>query len=162
MEKEIRRRQSILSITGIGVIFFGLWNFIKINLYFFLAPDKVLAGYDPDSGVSEKLVFVLSYVFCIFVALIGLFIRLWIGRAAIREARDLPFRSGYPKLGIFLLILQFAFLVIDFVGLNLKTETVFDFIASLIVDLTSFFMLWELVSSAIKLRKLKRALQAGA
>lgn len=161
MEKELRRRQSILSITGIGVMFFGLWNFIKLHLYFLLAKDTIIAGYDPSAGLSDRYVFRIAYVLCLILALISLGIRFRIGRSAIRESRGIPFRP-YFGLCIFLILLHAGTIVFEVLSLRVENTNVFDLIASLIVDITSLSMLIELTLSAIKLRKLKKAPKEGA
>ena len=162
MEKELRRRQSILSITGLGVMAFGLWDFLKLHLYFLLGRSFLLKSVEIESTISEKTVLIITYIVLLIVALTELLIRIYIGRGAVTESKDVlepgQKKSHYLGLAIFVIIVNAFFLAFSIIDIDALRSNFLDHIASLIVDTTSLIMLFELVSSARKVRELRQKL----
>ena len=162
MEKELRRRQSILSTTGLGVIAFGLWSFLKMNLYFLLGADTMFNGVEIDPSISRRLVFVLSYILGLIIACVILFVHARIGRSAISEAKGVQKRYRYVGVSTALIVFYIASVVFTVITLDFKAPTFPDYIASILVDSTSVIMFTELVLSARKVRSLRQELQKEA
>jgi hypothetical protein len=154
MDKEIRRRQSILSITGQGVILFGLWGIVKLNLLFLLDKGYYFhaMGMSGAESYANIALFALWCILMIF-SIIGLLVRIYIGRAAIFEANYYHKKSFYG-LAVIMTILSTMSLITSIVTLSIN-EHILDFIASILVDLTSLYMMIELISSTRKLRILR-------
>lgn len=150
---EIRRHHNQLKITSNGVMILGAWSILKSFL-------MILSGNDPESAELLSSVFitiVTGIVFLILVA-IDLKIRLVIWRGARDEAYGRRIKNRYIGMTIFLLFvsgLTLAALVISlFKGSEDKTTS----LASLLVELTSFVIMCELLNSSFKIRKIRSEL----
>lgn len=155
MEKELRRRQSILSVTGNGVMFLGMWSFLKINLYFILGRSAFLEEIIQDESIDEGTLLLVMYIISMIIASLELFFRIRVGRGAIAEARDRNKPKRYIGMAMTLIILYAFAVIFTVLNLDFYKDTFWDQLASMIVDVTSLVMLIELVSSASVLRKLK-------
>lgn len=156
MDRELRRRQSILSVAANGVMFLGMWSFLKLNLYFLLGRDSILAGIELDESIDEGTVLLISYIVAMIFSSIELFLRIFIGRRALAESRDLKKRTGYIGIAIFLIIVYIAVIIFSFYSLELNNDIFLDQLASTLVDITSLFMMLELVTSAAAIRKIQK------
>ena len=159
MEKELRRRQSILSTTGLGVIAFGLWSFLKFNLYFLLAGDTLYGDMEFDPVLDRKVIIALAYVVCMIIALIILLIHVKVGRNAIAEAKDGQKKYRYVGVCIAMIVFNIASITMTLFMLDLRSASFPDYIASIIVDTTLTIMLIELVAAARKVRYMRQELQ---
>ncbi len=160
MEKEKRRRQSLVGITGIGVVIFGFWSFIKINLYFLLGRDHLISSFEflNESDPMEALK--AAYIILLVVAIIDLLLRIYIGKNAIFEAKNYHRRSHYVGVAIILILFSLLNLFTAIISIDLTSEDLPDQFASFIVELTSLSMLIELVKSTWKLRELRNEKKA--
>ena len=156
MEREIRRRQSILSVTGNGVMFLGMWSFLKINLYFILGRGAILEDILTDESIDENTLLLIMYIISMILASLELFFRIRVGRGAIAESRDEKKPKRYIGLAMTLIILYVFSVIFTIFNLDFTKDSLWDQFASMIVDITSLVMLIELVSSASVLRKLKQ------
>lgn len=155
MEKELRRRQSILSVTGNGVMFLGMWSFLKINLYFILGRSAFLEEIIQDESIDEGTLLLVMYIISMIIASLEFFFRIRVGRGAIAEARDRNKPKRYIGMAMTLIILYAFYVIFTVLNLDFYKDSFWDQLASMIVDVTSLVMLIELVSSASVLRKLK-------
>lgn len=156
MEKELRRRQSILSVAANGVMFLGMWSFLKLNLYFLLGRNSILAGIELDESLDEGTVLLIIYIIAMSFSSIELFLRILMGRRALAESRDLKKRPGYIGIAVFLIIVYIAVIIFSFYSLELNNDSFIDQLASTLVDITSLFMMIELVTSAVAIRKIQQ------
>ncbi len=162
LERELRRRQSILSTTGLGVIAFGLWTFIKPNMYFLLGGDKLSEGVEPDPVLSRGVLFAASYILCMIIACILLLIHVRVGRGAIAEAKDAQKRCRYLGLAIAMIVICIASVATDLFTLRNAGSSLPDYVASMLVDATQTVMYAELVASAGKVRSIRHELRKEA
>ncbi|WP_036609740.1 hypothetical protein [Oribacterium sp. P6A1] len=156
MEREIRRRQSILSVTGNGVMFLGMWSFLKINLYFILGRNAILEDILEDQSIDENTLLLIMYIISMILASLELFFRIRVGRGAIAESRDEKKPKRYIGMAMTLIILYVFSVIFTVFNLDFTKDGLWDQLASMIVDITSLVMLIELVSSASVLRKIKQ------
>ena len=147
MEKELRRRQSILSVTGNGVLFLGMWSFLKVNLYFILGRSSLLRAL-ADETMDEGTMLLISYIVSMIFVSVELFLRIRIRRSAIAESMGQKQKTGYIRLTIFLIILYSSSIIYSVFSLKINSANVWDQLASLMVDITSLVMMVELVSAA--------------
>ncbi len=153
---KLRRYEDDLNVGGIGVIILGAWDVLKvimhliieakndINLDEFTSQDKTLAVVIIAAVITGVLLFML----------IVFKIHLYIGMNASKAAKGEPYKKGYYVGAIILLVLSVLgmFTYIDELKDLAKIDTT---IASFIVDLTSVYILWVVVSSTRKIRQLK-------
>jgi hypothetical protein len=155
MDKEIRRRQSILATTGQGVIAFGLWEVIKINLYYLLGRGYVfdamgMTGTEFEAGFA----LIFSWLFLMIFGVTNLLIKIYIGRAAIFEANNYHKDNIFYCLAIIMTIINALTLFSSVLNVNIDKH-IPDFVASFLLDSTSLYMMIELISSTRKLRILR-------
>ena len=158
MERELRRRRSILSITGMGVIALGLWSFIKLNLYFLAAQNATIEGLGlADLSADERRTsFLFLYVVGLVLAVLELILRIYIGRSAIRDAKGAKKKSLYLVFAAILASLSAIYLCLDITSFDFHSNHVADSMASILVEITSLYIFIELLFAAIKIRLLRK------
>lgn len=157
MGKEIRRNQSILSTTGRGVIFFGLWDIIKINLYFILGRDTLLAPVEADLTVNRSFLLTVVYVTVMIAACIFFLLRFYIGRCATREAKD-NIKKPYLGLVVFFIVFTVASMIVGITSVD-TNGSLLDQLASMLVDITSIVTFIELLTASRRLRNYRSQLE---
>ncbi len=155
---ELRRYQSQLSISAIGVMIIGVWTIIKGLLYTFLGQESM--NYVFEGMEYAEIIRIITYIIIIILAGTDCVLRMIIGRAARAEAFEMPYRQGYLKLAIVLCTLNVLGIMLTIWSLlsdEFRVNTFFDNLASMIVDITSVYIYLQLIISAFKLRKLRKA-----
>jgi len=154
--KEIRRRkyESILRITGAGVVVFGLWSFAKVMIHVLFDFEHVeeMAGYE-FTNESKILLFVILVIIMAF----DIMFRLYICKSAINEAKGKKTSSLYLVFSILIVIVT--------IGLSPSYFTDYEFdlemIAGIITDVTSVIITVELICSAILIKRCKKEESEG-
>ncbi len=141
--KENKTEVNLITI-GTGVIFFGLWTFIKFMLSYFLADDRINNN---DSGV----IYVFTFVFALFLA----FLHCYIGLSARAEGNGKKKSPVYIVVAGILVFLINLFIVIE-IFLIFTSEFTFSLIISVIIDTTSMVFLVELIVNSIKIRQIRK------
>ena len=185
---KLRKYESILVISGFGVIAFGLWSIIRAAIYYFLNPLDV-ANYIKESdldeimamGSEEGMKFVTENLDKIVTAAIftymgvALILRVYVGLSARRDGRRLR------KSGLYIVVTWIMALFL----LSSIVATIDDFVepiirafaensasaleetgpdadqaasVSILVDITSFLVLIELGVCSIMVRRLRKKL----
>ena len=162
MEKELRKNQHLLAILGAGVIAFGFWTMIKTILVFALQTDRIMTLMEksnPDLSSSDMTAVIIS-VLVFLVA--DLSVRLYIGLSA--RAEGLGKKSGRVYLVLTVLLIAGAVLieVLAVTGFDMEDyDSVLDVGVTFLVGLTSLIVLLELRISAIRVKRLTKALKKG-
>lgn len=162
---KIRKSQNTLIVVGTGTILFGIWTALKmIGSLFMLKKETVEAmrklaagGFDQN---TDQQVFAVTLGIALFATLILLFLRTFIGLSALAEGRGQRKNRSYLLVAVLMIIatvLSFGFNFFSVTGEKaygaLTPDTSFS---GMIIELTSFIMLIEMVISAIRIRKLNR------
>ena len=156
LEARIRKQQSILICSGIGVILFGVWSIIRFILMQFMNRNDLFGLFeeyiieDISPAEFEAIVFGVT----IFLLIIDLLLRSYYGLSAIAD--------GYGKYrgrGIYICVA--AILALIFIGFDIVTivESIrsgldFDDIINVLIDITVNVATCEIVVAAIRLRLL--------
>ncbi len=185
---KLRKYESVLVISGFGVIAFGMWSIIRAAIYYLLNPLD-LTNYLAESELAEIMAigregdaeFITDNLAGIVTAfifiglMIDLMFRVYVGLSARRDGRRL-------KKSVLYIIIVWIMAIVMFAGICL---TIDDFIApiinafsdsadeafeetakngdqaasvSLIVDITSFLVLLEVGVCSINVRRLRKQL----
>ena len=186
--KELRKYESILVISGFGVMIFGLWSIIRAGIYFFLNPlniedyfgkeraeEMLAAGREEGiQFITENLGTIVTLI--IFSSLIlDLLLRVYIGMTAraygrgVKKSRFFVVLSWIMAIALLLSIVarvdDFIRHLVDIIREN--ADTAYEETGakgyqaagvSMFVDITSFLVLTELAISATKVRKLRKKL----
>lgn len=162
---EMRRHCSTLAISGAGVIVFSVWGIVKSLL------SSALGTAEPDPAQEEELletlqlstermneqlgVYALIVVGVLVVSVVLFFVHIYIGRAALAQSRGEQRSAWYVVLAGLTLVCNMASSVAGVVLFG-RLYAPDELAVSLIIDATSAVMLIDLISSALKLRRLTR------
>ena len=153
----LRKYEDNLYVCGMGVIILGAWDVLKLIMQVIL-DAKDLFNITADVKEDERglaLGIIIAAVVIVFLLSILIFlVHVYIGRNAMKAAKDQPYKKGYFVWAIIILILSVLamyFYVDDFMEMkHIKTT-----IASIIVDITSIYILAVVVVTTVKIKKLK-------
>jgi hypothetical protein len=185
--RQLRKYESILVLSGSGVMIFGLWSIIRFALYYIIKPfdpEEYIGKSDYSELLTESSEVGVDHlaenmgtiiVVIVFTVLaIDLLLRIYIGMSARAYGRGK--KSGFfifaalliavfELLGIIVSVESFWAPIIavireQSVDAYAETASSGDHVGSvsIFVDITSFLILIELVFSAFKVRKLRKAL----
>ena len=153
---QLRRYEDDLNVGGMGVIMLGAWDILKVLIYALMNIKDEFRFEEFAEGDEMIAAAVIAVIIAVLVLLFFLVfkIHLYIGLNASRAARGEPYKKGYYTGAIILLVLSvsgtFSY-IFEFKDLaNIDTT-----LASLLVDLTTVYILWTVISSTRKIRKLK-------
>ena len=186
--KTLRKYESILVISGLGVIAFGLWSIIRAGIFYFLYPLELTDYLDQTdideimlTGREQSVDFITDHMdvvitIFIFIGLsIDLLLRVYVGLSARSYGR------GRRRRGLYIVIVW----IMAIVSLTGICFTIDDYLpplieairtndpnalegsakrgdqaasVSLLVNLTSFLVLLELGISSIKVKHLRKKL----
>ena len=149
-ERKLRRYQNLLTVSGLGVIIFGLWSVLKTILLFFLKEGAF--GELPDETVYRVILLAIIGG----ILLVDMMVRLYVGLSARAEGFGKKKGYGYIVVGILMALLSLASLVMIFFDASEKSIT--EMIVSFIVEATSLVVTIELLIAAFTVKKLKKEL----
>ena len=153
MDVKIRRLESNLSTIGTGIISFGFWGFLKFILsYLFLGAQSV--GIDGDEYITVVAIFVWA------VAILIPLVYLWIGMSARAEGRGKRKSALYLFMVGWIIFVSTIAILMELYSLS-KLKDWFEIIVTLIIDLTRYVFLIELMVYSISLRKLRKEQSRG-
>ena len=147
---KMRRYQNLLTVSGLGVIIFGLWTVLKTILLLFLQEDMVD---DLPDGLFYRVLF---FTLIGGVLLIDFLIRLFVGLSARAEGFGKKKGYGYIVVAILIAIASLASLVLIF--FDTADRSILELIVSFIVEATSMIATVELLVAAFTVKKLKKEL----
>lgn len=156
MYRELYKAQSDLSLSGRGVILFGVWNFIKVFLYTWFAPNYFESFFDPDE--YDAFYIRLFIIFIAVITFINMLIRFYIGHHAVREAKS-PSGAGRVYLALACLMLAYCvFALYSAVTALFSDQSIFDSVSELLLQTGSLISLTGLLCAALRIKKLRKAM----
>ncbi len=152
---DLRRNQSTLVTTGLGVIAFGVWSVLKSLLLVASDPDRYLGSFEGDWHLILTFWVLLGGALVIDLAL-----RLHIGLSAIAEGKGKKRRRGYIVLALLMAVLSFVLLA---AGLFVQgfSAGVGRTVVTLIVEFTSDVLMLGMCISAIRVKRLNWELRGA-
>lgn len=152
MQRELRRLQTELSISGRGVIVLGAWDFVKVFLYILFASNYIYNLFGISDTPELYTIYIIVWAILVFISFL---IRFYIGRRAILEARA---DRGHKKL--YLILSGFMCLnnVSNIAGLFISPsgfDDVFSVASTLLLETASAVNLLFLIRAVLKLRKIR-------
>ncbi len=169
-EIELRRRQNTLIIVGAGTILFGVWSIVKtVGLFYFDKARRmaVLKGMiEANGAVWEDRYYTFAVILAVVVLAWDLLFRSFIGWAAISEGMGKHRSVLYIVIACLMLwtsIWTITGLSTEYVkyltqlnSLTSETPGKDPSLSAVIIEITSFIMLVEMVHASIRIRKLNR------
>ena len=160
----IRRYQNRLRVTGAGVMVFGLWSIIKIFIIALLSSDNTIRlafSEIRNQGLSSAGTVAAYILFAVVMLLMfsaALSVRFIVYVSARKESLGiLKHKNLYLILSVLMVIVGILSLVNIPARVKNGDYTVSDAIVSAVVEVTSIATLLELLHSALKIRKLRKA-----
>lgn len=159
---KIRKSQNTLIVVGTGTVLFGVWTALKmIGSLFMLKAETIEAMRKlADGGLdqfTDKQVFAIILGLALFVTLILLFLRTYIGLSALAEGRGRRRSKVYIPIAVLIICVTLLSFVFNFLSVTgekvygaLTPDTSFS---GMIIEMTSIIMLVEMVVSAIRIRR---------
>ncbi|MCR5788684.1 MAG: hypothetical protein K6G83_02240 [Lachnospiraceae bacterium] len=154
----LRRYQDDLNVGGYGVILLGAWTVLKIILEI-LVEFRGDGGLDlPEFNQDEKIIVVVVIALIaagfLLISLLIFRIHLYIGLNASRAAKGQPYKKGYYTGAVILFVL--SVLGISLYGNDIQDlDTIDTTIASIIVDLTTIYVLGTVIVSTNRIKALQ-------
>ena len=149
-ERKMRRYQNLLTVSGLGVIIFGLWSVLKTILLLFMK-EGILSEIPDDTFVRVMFFLILGGIL-----LVDVLIRLYVGLSARAEGFGKKKGYAYVIIAILMALASLASLVLIFFDAN--EQSLWELIVSVIVEATSLVVTIELLVAAFTVKKLKKEL----
>ena len=149
-ERKMRRYRNLLTVSGLGVIIFGLWSVLKTILLLFMK-EGILSEIPDDTFVRVMFFLILGGIL-----LIDVLIRLYVGLSARAEGFGKKKGYGYVVIAILMALASLTSLVLIFFDSN--EQSIWELIVSVIVEATSLVVTIELLVAAFTVKKLKKEL----
>lgn len=149
-ERKMRRYRNLLTVSGLGVIIFGLWSVLKTILLLFMK-EGILSEIPDDTFVRVMFFLILGGIL-----LIDVLIRLYVGLSARAEGFGKKKGYGYVVIAILMALASLTSLVLIFFDTN--EQSIWELIVSVIVEATSLVVTIELLVAAFTVKKLKKEL----
>ena len=164
----LRRDENTLTVVGSGVILFGVWTVVKMVLQEINRLPEFMAelgadelGFEEtglaDMGLDPNLLaMAVAFTVVIIVFLMDLALRVFVGLSARAEGRGRPQGRLYLILAGLLLVLSGLSFVSYVITYFSHSEYVVDADAAILVELTSFITLLQMIISAVRVRRARR------
>ena len=137
-----------LITTGTGLMFFGLWTFIK----FFLT--IVFLGVEYDDNTSDEVKLIATIIAIIAVAIVSALF-CYVGLSARAEGKGKKKSVVYLIVNGFILFFHILIIILETVSL-LFGVNIFTIVVTIIIDATAAVLMSEVMINSIKLRKIRR------
>ena len=164
----LRRDENTLTVVGSGVILFGVWTVVKMVLQEINRFPEFMAelgvdelGFEEtglaDLGLDPNLLaMAVAFTVVIIVYLMDLGLRVFVGLSARAEGRGRPQGRLYLILAGLLLVLSGLSFVSYVITYFSHSEYVVDADAAILVELTSFITLLQMIISAVRVKRARR------
>ena len=160
MEIQLKRNQNILAVTGAGVAVFGFWSVVKTIMYCVLSPEAIeamlLAELETNPDIPLGLLTNTFYLVLGVIFLMDLAIRLFICICARAQAQGRERGNAYIIMTGVMLMTYLALFIYNASAFYGATSSVLDTAISILIELTSIYTLFELMVSAIRVKKLTK------
>ena len=159
---KLRRYEDDLNVGGYGIIILGAWSVLKLIIQI-LSYYKEIGNLEEFVDYDKTLLFV-AYVsvmaVIVLLALAVFCVHLYIGRNAIKAAKGHTYKKGYYVWTVILLV--FVVLGLYFYKDSIRDLSKFDTtIASIIVDLTTIYILGTIMAATRKIREIRPEEKVG-
>lgn len=154
----LRKRESILAVSGMGTILFAAWSLVRTLL--------TLISYDGE--LRQQLVDVenfevylpIAYGVVIFLLLLDMAGRVYVGRGAMAEAGGKSKKLLAVPLSYVLLVLCLVSLISSFGTISFNRYIIPNIVA-VVVEATSCVTMIVLISMTRKVRRMRKQQEQG-
>ena len=161
----LRRAQNTLIIVGTGIVMFSVWTALKsIGLVLFnrgkiLLQLREMMG-DSSHSLTDGIILTALIIGVVIYVGLSTGLRAFIGASAIGVGKNKRRHAVYIPLTI-ILIFNSVFSILDMLDALIRgipSDSLMGnaSLAAVIIELTSMIMMIQMVSAAVKVRKIKR------
>ena len=152
MEAKFRKLENDLVTIGTGVVILSLWTLFKTFLYVIVYWNEIKALTDALQPFEAALT--LGLVFA--AVLIEYVLHSYIGLSARSEGAGKRKRPVYLIVAGVIVVLYFALVLFELLFLFIADYFSLTTLVSIVIDATSFAFLIDMISSSLRLRKLRK------
>ncbi len=155
IKKNIKKCESNITITGIGVLVFGLWDVLKFIIqtaYGSIDIARELSEIELDSEIDPIIVPLITFFFILFVSLIIIVVHCFIGLRAIGYGRGIKRKWGFLFFAGIIAVMTAIGIPDYFVSRDGRFFIDDTVVAAALVDLTLCYILCDMIFSAIGLK----------
>lgn len=153
---QLRRWQNLLILSGTGIIVFGIWSVVKTVLLLFTEKNTVA---DLPNDMAFRIIY---YGLVFFLLSLTLGFRLIIGLSARSEGYGKKKHVIYIGMAVILFLIDAASSIYYLASFLTGTDVdIFDFIVTMIIDITSIVTIGEMIAAAIMVKRLSKKAQGG-
>lgn len=153
LDIEKRKYQTLLLCSGVAVILFGFWSFLRLILFRYLDPAAFRNALSV-SNVSIEYFEIIIYAFVIIYFLFDLSVRIYVGRSAMRVAYEKKKGHFYIIISILYLLITSALLIAAIILST--TEITSEVILSYVIELTALIAWIQIVYASIRLKQIEK------
>ncbi len=150
---KLRKYEDDLNVSGSGIIMMGAWSVIRVLIELFLGTKDAIT-FEADSPAEKAIGIAAVIIIVAILALVIMKVHLYIGLNASRAAKRRKHKKGYFVAAIIILILS----VLSFYSYKEKIrdlDNIDTTIASMLVDLVTIYLLFNIIFATIKIKKIK-------
>lgn len=152
----VKNKIEINLITGgTGLMFFGLWTFIK----FFLTSVFLGVEYDNNTNTSEEIKVTATIISIIIVGIVSALF-CYVGLSARAEGKGKKKSIMYLIVNGFILFFCILIIILETASLIFGVNII-TIIITIIIDATAAFFMLDVMINSIKLRKIRRQKRDG-
>ncbi len=157
---ELRRVRNNLRCDGAGYILFGVWGVLKILITVTMDKSflqKVMEQVEFDAGdeYNRMIANIVMFIFFTIIALITLLVHLYVGLGALRYSKGIK-KKGFLVAAVLLMIITVDGIINYFEPGEYKEDDYDSIFASVLVDLTAIFLLFDMLYSAYRINRMDR------
>lgn len=165
----LRRYRDTLSISGLAIIAFGVWDILKAILSFMFGGSVDAADQEADEGIQAFLEaladrnegFIVAIIVGLFLmVIIGFALRIYVGLSAHAEAHGKQ-KSWTYVIVAGLMATTSATLMIAGLVTARNLGSALSIIITGTIELTSMFAYVDLIRSAVIVKRLSKSLAEG-
>ena len=153
----VRRSKSTLSVCGTGIISLAGWSLVRSFMEFWFG-----VSYNTVSDILdlEKVFLYLVIAVTVFIVVADVVFKFYVGSRARREGKGRRQRGLYLVWAVFLLLGSVIVVYLDSYSMITGPRLDVESVATLFIDLTSAFLLVEILISAVIVRRSYRRKKA--
>ncbi len=158
---DIRRYSNRLMVTGAGIMVLGVWSLVKtVMVAAFRTDDSLHVMFNEIMTETEGdtykaiVVFIVAAAIVLVVATVILSFHFYVFVNASREGRGGKKKNLYLVVAGLMICVSVFSMVSLIINFRSGESGIFDTFVSLVLEVTSFILLVELMHAAVKVRKL--------
>lgn len=158
VKAKIRKYNNDIKICGIGVILLSIWTMIRFFLTIYFSHISMTDFFDLPKEITNAEI-IITFIFFWTIMAIILLIHFIIGMSAIRYSMGKTKKWGFLIFIFLFAISDCSSVVFFFVPGEVNTND--TKIASILLDITSFYIYFDMIYAVIRVNMIRRKQRKG-